>query len=63
MDSTIVYDQEFSQEALPTPPVEATRAVKLSAVGRVTEWRKKNPERYKAYQREYMKPYKVKGTP
>ena len=63
MDSTIIYDPEFSQEVQPVPLVEATRTVKLSAVNRVTEWRKKNPERYRAYQREYMKGYKVKGTP
>lgn len=58
MDSHVEYDPEYQEEL--NAKVEKPKG--KSAVERVRLWRKNNPDRYRAYQREYMKRYKKKTT-
>ncbi len=57
METHIEYDPEYAQEA---DSKREKASVARSASERVLEWRKKHPEKYKAYQREYMRKYRKK---
>lgn len=57
MDSHVEYDPEYREELrTKTDNQKSTQASQ-----RVIEWRKRNPEKYRTYQREYMKRYKARS--
>lgn len=60
MDSHVEYDPEFSQGQA---AVEQKSPGKPSASERVLAWRKKNPDKYRAYQKQYMKTYRKSASP